>query len=151
MTRIVLDENVVRNAWHSKKPDGSDAFSDVRVMTDVLLGDYDVQGSEKIRSKLSAFRKKTQHITKDVNDLLLNKYMQLVYDSSRFSMHKSIKTDFKGVKDCDNEFVGVTLTCKAVLVTADEKLKIAIKADKKVSHCECKTTEEIIEDEKKKN
>lgn len=36
---------------------------------------------------------------------------------------------FKGVKDCDTEFVGVALQSTSTLVTVDQRLKLEIKKD----------------------
>jgi hypothetical protein len=49
---------------------------------------------------------------------------------------------FKGVKDCDTEFVGVALQSTSTLVTVDQRLKSEIKKDTTVSHCKCVTVEE---------
>ena len=146
MTEYVIDENVIRNAWHGKKADGSDAFEEMKFLADLFSCNGHLNLSEKIRKKFNKFRKGTENNTKGVNDLMLSKFIKLMYNQSKCLVTEPIKTDFQGVKKCDNEFVGVALKTNSVLVTADEKLKAAIEKDKIAKKIRCVTVEETLED-----
>ena len=89
--------------------------------------------------------KKRQTDNSNLDNFVLKMILKLMFDSERTTILDGIKTDFQGVKKCDNEFVGVTLQSNGILVTADVKLKEAIAKDEKVSHCICMTAEEVIE------
>lgn len=146
MTEYVIDENVVRNAWHGKKADGSDAFEEMKFLADLFSCNGHLNISEKIRKKFNKFRKGTENNTKGVNDLMLSIFIKLMYNQSKCLVTESIKTDFQGVKKCDNEFVGVALKTNSVLVTADKKLKTAIEKDKIGKNIRCVTVDETVED-----
>ena len=145
MNEYVIDENVVRNAWHGKKADGSDAFEEMRFLADLYSCNGHLNLSEKIRKKFNQYRKDTEYQTKGVNDLMLTKFIKLMYNESKCSITEPTKTDFQGVKKCDNEFVGVALKTRSILVTADKKLKESIEKDEIAKKVKCMTVEETLE------
>jgi len=147
MTDYVIDEMVVRNAWHGKKPDKSNADGELKFLADVFYNNYHVSVSQKIRSKFNKFRDDHQQITAGVNDLVLKNFIKLLHDSSRCTITEPTKTDFKGVKKCDNEFVGVALKTKSILVSADSGIKDAISKDPVAKKVKCLTVEEILDNQ----
>lgn len=144
---FVIDENVVRNAWHGKKPDGSDALAEEKFVGDMLYGNHSISISEKIRNKFSKFKDDNfGKSKKPVNDLLLASYVKLLFDSERTQIHIPTQIKFEGVKECDNEFVGVAIKSQGLLVSADGRLKeeIAKEKDPIVQNCKCETVEDAI-------
>jgi len=140
----VIDENVLLNAWHGKKPNNTDALSERKFLHDIFYGNQHLAISHKIRGKFSKIGKKLQEQQKGVDNLVIPLFLKLIFNSKRATMHTPIKTNFKGVKNCDKEFVGVALKSNGIIVTADHKLKMAISDDPSVKHIECMTTEEVI-------
>lgn len=145
MNSFVIDENVVRNAWHMKKPDGSDATAEFKFIGDMLFGNYGISTSKKIQNKFNKFKDENfGKSKKPVNDLILSSYVKLLLDSTRTQMHSAIKINFKGIKDCDNEFVGVAIKSQGLLVSADDRLKQEIAQDPEVKNCRCEVVEDVI-------
>jgi len=144
MSSFVIDENVVRNAWHGKKPNDDDAHAELKFIGDMLYGNYGISASKKIRDKFSKFKDDNFGKHKYVNDLILSSYVKLLFNSKRTQMHTPIKINFKGVKDCDNEFVGVAIKSQGLLVSADARLKEEIAKDSEVQNCRCETVEDAI-------
>lgn len=145
MNSFVIDENVVRNAWHMKKPDGSDANAEMKFMGDMFYGNYGISASKKIRDKFSKFKDDNFGKSKQpVNDLVLSSYVKLLLNSTRTQIHTPIKINFQGIKDCDNEFVGVAIKSQGLLVSADIRLKEEIAKDSEVQNCKCETVEDAI-------
>ena len=78
MTEYVIDENVVRNAWHGKRPDNSDAVDEMLFLAEIFACKGHVNMSSKIRNKFNKYRKDTQHITRGVNDLMLTMFIKMI-------------------------------------------------------------------------
>lgn len=145
MSNYVIDENVVRNAWTGKKPDENPALAEMKFMRDIFFGNQHLAINLKIRSKFTKWSKQAEQISANVDNLLIPLFMKLIFNSERTMIVDGIHTNFRGVKDCDIEFVGVTLQApNGVLVTADVKLVEAIAADTEVNHCRCITAEEAL-------
>lgn len=148
MSRYVIDENVFENAITNKKSDGSNAAAE-KIFTWKFFSSTDTMFiNNKIKTK---FEKKlpakiaTKYRSTDLDNHVIPLLKKIIVDPSRTHMVDGIKIEFKGVKDCDVEFVGVTLQSQATLVTADGDLKAAMAKDKLVSKCDCRTVEEIID------
>jgi hypothetical protein len=147
MARYVIDENVFENAITNKKYDGSPAHSE-REFADKFFRGTDVMFiNKKIRDKfLEKLPKKihAKYKPEFIDNTIIPSLRNIVFNSSRTNIIEGIKTPFKGVKDCDVEFVGVTLQSQAILVTSDEKLKSSMSEDELVSKCKCATVEECL-------
>lgn len=147
MSRFVIDENVFENAITNKKPDGSPAYSE-RIFTNKFFSNTDTMFiNEKIKMK---FLKKlpekinTKYKTEFLDNTVIPSLKKIIFDSTKTNEVSIPNIQFKGVKECDVEFVGVTLQSEATLVTADEDLKIAMTKDKLASKCKCHTVEEMV-------
>ncbi|MGI0064926.1 MAG: hypothetical protein ACREAL_08685 [Nitrosopumilaceae archaeon] len=141
----IIDENVIYNAWHGRKSDNTPALAEKKFLYDIFYGKQHIYISEKIRKKIIRMRKAIPKDPIDLDSFALNMFLKLIFNSERTTILTGIKTDFQGIKKCDNEFVGVALQSNGILVTADAKLKKAIEADPKVAKCNCITADEVVE------
>lgn len=146
MSNYVIDENVVRNAWTGKKSDQHPALAEMKLMRDIFFGNQHLAMNLKIRDKFTKWGKQTEQIrSDDVDNLLVPLFIKLIFNAERTILVNGIRTNFRGIKDCDTEFVGVTLQApNGILVTSDGRLVEAIAADPEVQHCRCVTAEEAI-------
>ena len=143
--KYVIDENVLIDAWHGKKPDGTNALAERKFICDLAYGEAKIAISVEIKRKIIRFCKDAEKKSKGVDNLILPIFIDLMNNYRRTQFHAPQKNDFPGIKKCDKEFVGVALKSESILVTADKRLKDAIQKDKKVSNCDCQTAEEVIE------
>ncbi len=148
MTSYVIDENVFENAITNQKPDGSPAYSE-KIFTYKFFNSEDTIFINKtIKTKFII--KLPQKISTNYKTIYLDNHIipslkKIIFDSTRTNEIDGVVTQFKGVKDCDVEFLGVSIQSTAPLVTADEKLVKAISNDDFASKkCHCITTDIAI-------
>lgn len=145
MTSYVIDENIILNAITGEKPDCSTAFPEKIFVSRFLYGNDHLFINNKIKDKiLKNMPKKITSFSKPLDNHIYPLIKKLIFNPSRTTIIDGTKNDFKGVKDCDTEFVGVAIQSNAILVTADSELKIAVMKDTFASKCNCKTTEELV-------
>jgi predicted nucleic acid-binding protein len=145
MSRYVIDENIILNAITGEKPDCSVTLTEKIFILCFLRGNDHLYINNKIKAKiLKNIPEKISSFTKPLDNQIYPLIKKLIFDSSRTTIVDGIKNNFKGVKDCDTEFVGVAIHSNAILVTADSKLKNAIEKDLFASKCNCKTAEELV-------
>lgn len=151
MSDYVIDENVILNAVHGEKPvknNGTIPADAEKIFVHSFFRNKDRNFINiKIRQKFFKMPKKVeQNFKKEfIDGKILPRFLNLLTNSDKIILVSGIKNNFKGVKECDTEFVGVTLQSNAILVTSDEDLKVAIKKDAIASKCKCATVEEIID------
>jgi len=149
MASFVIDENVFENAITNRKANGSPASSEKSFVYKFFQSNDTMFINQKIKTKF--IKKLPQKIASNYKSVFLDNHIipllkKTIFDSTKTTEIDGIKTEFTGVKECDVEFVGVSIQSTAPLITADEKLVNAIKLDKFVSKkCECMTTEKAIE------
>lgn len=147
MSSYVVDENVVLNATHGKKADNrTPALAEKIFMYRLFSSQSHLFMNEKIRGKFRKMPQKieSKHKKEFLDNHIMPLFLQIMVDSSRTTIVNGIVNNFRGVKECDTEFVGVTLQSGGTLVTADRNLREAIAADQSVSRCHCVTVEEAI-------
>jgi len=146
MNNYVIDENIILNAITGEKPDCSTTLTEKIFISCFLHGHDHLFINNKIKDKiLKNMPKKISSFTKPLDNHIYPLIKKLIFNSSRTTIVDGIKNNFKGVKDCDTEFVGVAIQSNAILVTADSKLKTAVGEDSFASNCKCKTAEELID------
>lgn len=153
MSDYVIDENVLINAVTGEKPvkkgDEKSMPADAeKVFIYSFFSNRDRNFiNYEIRKKFFKMPEKIeQKFKKEILDnQVIPRFLSMLSNSDKITIIEGIKNDFKGVKNCDTEFVGVTLQSNATLVTADKDLQDAIKKDNFVSKCKCATVEEILE------
>jgi hypothetical protein len=149
MASYVIDENVFENAITNKKPNGTPAISE-KIFAYKFFQSADTMFINKI-IKTKFIKKLPQKISTNYKSVYLDNHIiplltKTIFDSARTKEIDGTKTEFKGVKDCDIEFVGVAIQSTATLITADEDLVIAVDKDEFASKkCKCMTTEKAIE------
>ena len=124
MSDYVIDENVILNAVHGEKPmkKGVNIPADAeKIFVYSFFRNKDRNFiNTKIRQKFFNMPKKVeQKFKKDfIDGKILPRFLDLLVNSDKFVLVNGIKNNFKGVKECDTEFVGVTLQSNAILVTS---------------------------------
>lgn len=148
MTNYVIDENVIMESIHGKKPDGSNADAEAELMYKILRGKDHIWINEEIAKKIYNISRKirNEHSEKDLNNRIYKRLIQVMQDSTRTSYTHGKLVDFKGPKKCDKQFVNVAIQSNSILVTADDKIKGPVKnGGPVVSKCICRTAKEVLE------
>lgn len=147
MANYVIDENVILNATHGKKADKKTPALEEKIFVNKLfLGKDHLFMNEKIRAKFRKMPQKirTEYRTEFLDNHTLPLFLKLMTDSMRTTIVDGTPNTFKGIKDCDTEFVGVALQSTSTLVTADDRLKSEIDKDPSISGCRCTTVEKLV-------
>ena len=109
MNGVVVDECVVAEAVRYKKPDSSQAIAEAEFMCRLLRSPYTVFVNDAIVDRFHGVEKKinaTGH-PKYYNNMICKNFLATLSDSKGTSYVDGIKVDWKGLKKCDREFVGV--------------------------------------------
>ena len=151
MTNYVIDENVIMEAMHGKKPDGTYADAEAELMFKILRGNDHIWLNKEIQKKICNIPKKIRKNTSEnnLNNRIHTRLLQVILDSTKTSYVDGNLVDFEGPKKCDKQFVNVAIQSASILITADAKLKDSVRSGGTVvSKCICKTAEEILENKK---
>lgn len=148
MNGVVVDECIVAEAVRYKKPDGSQAIAEAEFMCKLLRSPYTVFVNNTIVDKFHDVEKKINAIgrPKDYNNMICKNFLATLSDSKRTSYVDGIKVDWKGLKKCDKEFVGVALQSNSMLVTSDGPLRdIVEQMRQQGARIECATADQAIQ------
>ena len=148
MSGIVIDECVFMEAVRYKKPDGSYAIAEAELMCRLLRSSKTVFVNDAMVDKFHDVEKKinaTGH-PKDYNNMICKNFLATLSDSKRTSYVDGIKIDWKGLKKCDREFVGVALQSNSTLVTSDGPLRDIVEQMRlRGTRIECVTADQAIQ------
>ena len=153
MVDYVIDENVIENAVHGKKPqkNGQSIALPADAENEFLYRFFRNKDrmfvNDKIRQKIYSLEKRIRikHKSEFLDNRIIPRLLETLQNFEKTITIDGIQTEFSGIKNCDKEFVGVTLQSNATLVTADGDLKILMIKDKLVSKCKCFTVEEVLD------
>ena len=125
MNGIVIDECVFMEAVRYKKPDGSHAIAETEFMCKMLRSPHTVFVNDVIVDKFHDIEQKINAMgnPRDYNNMICKNFLATLSDSKRTNYVDGIKIDWKGLKKCDREFVGVALQSNSILVTSDKPLR----------------------------
>ena len=125
MTRIfVLDENSIIIACTGKdEKDNTNSIVSALILN-IFNNGHKIAINKKIRDKYFKQLKNLERVKQFLNvGSILH---DALFDSTKMVELVGIKTELKNVKECDKEFVAVARHAKAVLVTTDGRLDIAL-------------------------
>lgn len=132
---IIIDENVIIDAWRGTQENGNPAFTERHFVYAFFDSLKKLAYNEEIKKKIIKLKDARFKDTKYLDNSIVPILTKLIHDSIRATPFFGISTNFKGVKKCDEHFVGVTLQSQGILVTNDQPLHDAIDKDNLVSKC----------------
>jgi hypothetical protein len=120
MTRFVIDEVILHNAYTGKNSEGNVDRNATHFVLDFCDSNHKLALNSMIRSKYHKLPEKL-----DKQKMLLNistLIHQLLLDKTKTEYFEGSSFEFEGPKKCDKEFVKVTKESQGFLVTEDEPL-----------------------------
>ena len=125
MKGFVVDENVVLNAVRGSNDRGEEALAEGEFLLKLLRVKITVFVNEAIAKKFRTMGDKIRADSRpeDCNNRIYKGIAAMIRDGRMVTYVEAERVEWKGLKKCDREFVGVALRSGGTLVTSDMKLR----------------------------